>query len=143
MLIQDLPEVKKKPPINYLNCIQWFFYDIKILFSDSISTKQLALRKKYFCFESRFSFANEFTYRYFVQIFIQQFDLLLKACLPESISYQTYKESTAQANFSVSILLETIVYCFFSRDRHLLVYFSFRPQSCVITSKQHKRWQKS
>ncbi|XP_020237204.1 N-alpha-acetyltransferase 35, NatC auxiliary subunit [Cajanus cajan] len=34
------------------------------------------------------------------EIFIQQFELLQKACVPDNISYVTFKESTAHANFS-------------------------------------------
>ncbi|KAE9602311.1 hypothetical protein Lal_00050151 [Lupinus albus] len=34
------------------------------------------------------------------EIFIQQFELLQKACLPDRISYMSFKESTVHANFS-------------------------------------------
>jgi hypothetical protein len=69
------------------------------------------------------SFTSELTYYFiFFQIFIQQFELLLKACLPDGISYLTYKESTAQANFSVSILLKTIVCCFFKRQAFICLF---------------------
>ncbi|KAK7330055.1 hypothetical protein VNO77_24240 [Canavalia gladiata] len=40
------------------------------------------------------------------EIFIQQFDLLLKACVPDRISYTTFKESTIPANFSTLAICE-------------------------------------
>ncbi|KAK4265252.1 hypothetical protein QN277_026329 [Acacia crassicarpa] len=40
------------------------------------------------------------------EIFIQQFELLRKACLPDNISYRSFKESTMHANFSNLVMCD-------------------------------------
>lgn len=53
----------------------------------------------------KLSICNLIHVQIFVQIFVQQFELLQKACISDHVSYATFKESTIHANFSVSILL--------------------------------------
>ncbi|RHN63998.1 putative NatC N(alpha)-terminal acetyltransferase, Mak10 subunit [Medicago truncatula] len=76
------------------------FLQSQIYLAEGLGMMLAALRNEHRIVPPQSPFSTEH------EIFIQQFELLLKACLPDGISYQTYKESTAQANFSTLVMCD-------------------------------------
>ncbi|CAJ1944642.1 unnamed protein product [Sphenostylis stenocarpa] len=74
------------PPVLYLQS--------QIYLAEGLSMMFAALRNEHRIAPLQSPFNTEH------EIFIQQFELLQRACVPDHISYATFKESTVRANFS-------------------------------------------
>ncbi|XP_027920615.1 N-alpha-acetyltransferase 35, NatC auxiliary subunit isoform X3 [Vigna unguiculata] len=69
------------------------FLQSQIYLSEGLSMMFAALRNEHRIVPPQSPFNTEH------EIFIQQFELLQKACVPDHVSYATFKESTVHANF--------------------------------------------
>ncbi|XP_061350749.1 uncharacterized protein LOC133295882 isoform X2 [Gastrolobium bilobum] len=76
------------------------FLQSQIYLAEGLSMMYAALRNERRIIPPQSPFNTEH------EIFIQQFELLQKACLPDHVSYVTFKESTVHANFSTLVMYD-------------------------------------
>ncbi|RYR76675.1 hypothetical protein Ahy_A01g001254 isoform B [Arachis hypogaea] len=74
------------------------FLQSQIYLAEGLSMMLAALRNEHKLVPPQSPFNTE------REVFMQQFELLQKACLPDRVSYVTFKESTIHADFSTQVL---------------------------------------
>nr|XP_029146177.1 N-alpha-acetyltransferase 35, NatC auxiliary subunit isoform X2 [Arachis hypogaea] len=74
------------------------FLQSQIYLAEGLSMMLAALRNEHKLVPPQSPFNTE------REVFMQQFELLQKACLPDHVSYVTFKESTIHADFSTQVL---------------------------------------
>ncbi|MED6205139.1 hypothetical protein PIB30_015261 [Stylosanthes scabra] len=74
------------------------FLQSQIYLAEELSMMLAALRNEQILVPPQSPFNTE------REVFMQQFELLQRACLPDRVSYSTFKESTLHANFSTQVL---------------------------------------
>ncbi|CAI0629390.1 unnamed protein product [Linum tenue] len=91
-------ETRIPPAVRFLQCqihlVEGLTLVIILWISSYVCLLQAALRNEMAALHSLTPFNSE------QEIFLQHFELLQKACIPEQITYHSFKESTSYARFS-------------------------------------------